>query len=64
MQEILGIRRNTYIQEKDKRQVEDGLPLYMESNGQMKQVDATRAHYVTITGLVSHERKGYYRISS
>ena len=45
-------------------QKEDRLPLYMESNGQMKQVDATRAHYVTITGLVSHEGEGYYRISS
>lgn len=45
-------------------QREDRLPLYMESSGQMKQVDATRAHYVTITGLVSHQRENYYRISS
>lgn len=45
-------------------QREDRLPLYMESSGQMKQVDATRAHYVTITGLVSHQGEIYYRISS
>ncbi len=45
-------------------QKEDRLPLYMESKGQMKQVDATRAHYVTITGLVSCQGKTYYRISS
>ena len=45
-------------------QKKDRLPLYMESNGQMKQVDATRAHYVTITGLVSHQGEKYYRISS
>lgn len=45
-------------------QREDRLPLYMESSGQMKQVDATRAHYVTITGLVSHQGENYYRISS
>lgn len=45
-------------------QKKDRLPLYMESNGQMKQVDATRAHYVTITGLVSYQGEEYYRISS
>ena len=45
-------------------QKEDKLPLYMESSGQMKQVDATRAHYVTITGLISHQGEAYYRISS
>ncbi len=45
-------------------QKEDKLPLYMESNGQMKQAEATRAHYVTITGLVSHDGEAYYRISS
>ncbi len=45
-------------------QKEDKLPLYMESNGYMKQADATRAHYVTITGLVSCKGEDYYRISS